>query len=76
MFQTFSYISSIKLTETTFKLIDKHVLLSPKNSNQQTNKDTGEQGKWMVKDNLSSSSTNGKSSVVEEEEVILFRPLQ
>ncbi|KAH1103063.1 hypothetical protein GLYMA_13G238000v4 [Glycine max] len=43
--------------------------------NQQTNKDTGEQGKWMVKDNLSSSSTNGKSSVVEEEEVILFRPL-
>ncbi|KAL2969302.1 hypothetical protein AAZX31_15G073100 [Glycine max] len=40
--------------------------------NQKTNKDTGEHGKGMIKDNL---STNGKSSVVEEEEVILFRPL-
>ncbi|TKY71714.1 SMG7L protein [Spatholobus suberectus] len=44
-------------------------------SNKQTNKDTGEHCKWMTEDNPSSSSTNGKSSVLEEEEVILFRPL-
>ncbi|RDX62394.1 Protein SMG7L, partial [Mucuna pruriens] len=43
--------------------------------NQKSNKDTGEHGKWTKEDNPSSSSTNGKSSVVEEEEVILFRPL-
>ncbi|KAJ1381876.1 Tetratricopeptide-like helical domain superfamily [Sesbania bispinosa] len=43
--------------------------------NLQTNKDTGEHGKKMTQDNTNSSSTNGKSIAVEEEEVILFRPL-
>ncbi|KAK7412356.1 hypothetical protein VNO78_03811 [Psophocarpus tetragonolobus] len=42
--------------------------------NQQT-KDTGVHGKWMVEDNPNSSSNNGKPCAVEEEEVILFRPL-
>lgn len=42
---------------------------------QQTNKDRGEHDKRMTEDNPSSSNTNGKSFVVEEEEVILFRPL-
>ncbi|XP_027360822.1 protein SMG7L isoform X2 [Abrus precatorius] len=46
-----------------------------KEPNQQTNKDTAEHGKWMTEDNPSSFSTNGKCSVVEDEEVILFRPL-
>ncbi|XP_061341576.1 nonsense-mediated mRNA decay factor SMG7-like isoform X2 [Gastrolobium bilobum] len=43
--------------------------------NQQISKNPGEHGKWMREDNPSSSSTNGKSFAVEEEEVILFRPL-
>ncbi|KAJ1386650.1 Tetratricopeptide-like helical domain superfamily [Sesbania bispinosa] len=43
--------------------------------NQKTHKDTVEDGNCVTRDNPSSSSTNTKSSVVEEEEVILFRPL-
>ncbi|XP_027931321.1 protein SMG7L [Vigna unguiculata] len=43
--------------------------------NRQSEKDTGGHGKWVREDNSSRSSTNGKSYVVEEEEVILFRPL-
>ncbi|XP_028190321.1 protein SMG7L-like isoform X3 [Glycine soja] len=43
--------------------------------NQKTRKDNGEDGKCDTRDNPSSSSTNGKPSAVEEEEVILFRPL-
>ncbi|CAJ2648627.1 unnamed protein product [Trifolium pratense] len=46
-----------------------------KEANQQTNKDTGEQCKSTTEANPSSSISNGKTSVVEEEEVILFRPL-
>ncbi|QHO14830.1 hypothetical protein S245_032132 [Arachis hypogaea] len=49
---------------------------SDKHLNQQINKDAAaEQGKLIAKDSLSSSGSNGKSSAVEEEEVILFRPL-
>ncbi|KEH36551.1 putative telomerase activating protein Est1 [Medicago truncatula] len=43
--------------------------------NQQTNKDTEEQCKRMTEDNPRSAIINAKPSVVEEEEVILFRPL-
>lgn len=43
--------------------------------NQKTKNDTREDGKGMIEDNPISTSTNGKSYVVEEEEVILFRPL-
>ncbi|CAJ1961704.1 unnamed protein product [Sphenostylis stenocarpa] len=47
-----------------------------KEPNQQSDKGTGEHGEWMTEDNPSSSSTTiRKSYVVEEEEVILFRPL-
>ncbi|MED6134224.1 hypothetical protein PIB30_035108 [Stylosanthes scabra] len=46
-----------------------------KQLNQQINKVAAEEGKLAAKDNLSSSGTNGKSSAMEEEEVILFRPL-
>ncbi|XP_047179959.1 nonsense-mediated mRNA decay factor SMG7-like [Vigna umbellata] len=42
---------------------------------RQSEEDTGGYGKWMREDNPSRSSTIGKSYVVEEEEVILFRPL-
>ncbi|KAK7246485.1 hypothetical protein RIF29_41354 [Crotalaria pallida] len=42
---------------------------------QKTNEDTIEHGKGVIEDSPRSSSTNGKSDVVEEEEVILFRPL-
>ncbi|KAK7400593.1 hypothetical protein VNO78_11803 [Psophocarpus tetragonolobus] len=40
-----------------------------------THKGTGEDGKCDTRDNPRSSSTNEKPSVVEEEEVILFKPL-
>ncbi|KAG5023360.1 hypothetical protein JHK82_019263 [Glycine max] len=43
--------------------------------NQKTHKDNGEDGKCDTRDNPSSSSTNEEPFVVEEEEVILFRPL-
>lgn len=42
---------------------------------QKTHKETGEDGKCDTRDNPSSSSTEEKPSVVDEEEVILFRPL-
>ncbi|KAK7302806.1 hypothetical protein RJT34_13702 [Clitoria ternatea] len=46
-----------------------------KEPNEQTNRNTKEHGNCMTEDNPGSCSTNVKSSLVEEEEVILFRPL-
>ncbi|XP_019425260.1 PREDICTED: protein SMG7L-like isoform X2 [Lupinus angustifolius] len=43
--------------------------------NQKTIEDSREHGKGMIDENPSSSSANGRYDVVEEEEVILFRPL-
>lgn len=44
-------------------------------ANQKTSKESDEQCKKLTEDNPSSSIVNGKPSAVEEEEVILFRPL-
>ncbi|KAK7319700.1 hypothetical protein RJT34_04425 [Clitoria ternatea] len=43
--------------------------------NQKAQNDKGQEGTCDTRDNPSSSSINKKSSVVEDEEVILFRPL-